>query len=355
MGRRVVVDVDRPARAAADVAGEIGGAVAQLVDAVAEAGGVDRDVTRAGGQAGLHLGRPQLTADPGDRAGVLGEIDPGAVEGRLAEADTGAGRVAAGEIDALAAAAPPAVADLAGDRGVEPGVVFDRDRQRPQAGPRSVHRGSTTWLRPWRRAAGLRTRLSAPRSRRRTRAGSTSVPLAAAKTSKAAVAGIDAEALLDPIVQGVPPGPPHLGDAGARGSGPAPAGEAGAGDGALAVAGEALEVGAVEGIGAGGRDAVGVGAELGAAGRVRPGRRRRRRTSRTGRRRTCRPAPHRRSAAAPPPPARSPSPRSVPIRPACPTSVPRSLVCVGGVKGWADRISPPWTRIGAAAPAPLRE
>ena len=79
---------------------------------------------------------------------------------------------------------------------------------------------------------------------------------------------------------------------------PAPAGEAGAGDGALTIAGEALEVGAVEGIGAGGWHAVGVGAELGATGRVRPVWRRRRRTSRTGRRRTCRPAPRRRSAAA---------------------------------------------------------
>ena len=132
----------------------------------------------------------------------------------------------------------------------------------------------------------------------------------------------------------------HLGDAGPRRGGPAPAGEAGAGDRRLAVAGEALEWHPRTGRR---RPAARSRRRAGTWRRrcFRPSRRRRRRTSRTGRPCTCPPAPRRRSPARAPPPARSPSRRSAPLHLASPTSALRSLACVRGSRARRQRLSPP--------------
>ena len=131
---------------------------------------------------------------------------------------------------------------------------------------------------------------------------------------------------------------------------PAPAGEAGAGDRRLAVAGEALQVGAVERVGAGRRHAVGVGPELGAAGACRPSRRRRRRASRTGRPRTCPPAPRRPASSS----SATASPTPIATIRASPPRVPDIAPSFArlhmGRQGAGGRISPPPARSAAAAP-----
>ena len=89
VGRGVVVDPDRALRQAADVAGEIGQAVDELVRPVAEAVGGDRLRGGDGRVAGTHRRRTPLAADHRLRAGVLGDRNAGAVDIRLAEADPG--------------------------------------------------------------------------------------------------------------------------------------------------------------------------------------------------------------------------------------------------------------------------
>ena len=210
---------------------------------------------------------------------------------------------------ALRAAQPPRVGDVAADRPGRRAVVLDRDRQRPQRRPRPRFEAARFALgagaeQPvfegplrWREAGDELARGDVGRGR-------------PGEGGEAAVAAVGPEPLLEAVVEGVPPGAAHLDDAGARRRRPAPAREAGAGDRLLAVAGEALQMGAVEGIGAGGRRAIGVGAELRPPGRVGPGGVAIPGASRTGRRRTCPPAPRSPPAAAAPAPGRSPSRRS---------------------------------------------
>ena len=109
--------------------------------------------------------------------------------------------------------------------------------------------------------------------------------------------GHDADPLLDPVVQRLPPGAGDPGDPGPRRRVPAPTGETGAGDRPRGL-GEALHVDAGERVGAGRDRAEGVGAELGATGGVGPAGVDRRRTSRTGRPSTCPPRPRARAGAA---------------------------------------------------------
>ena len=130
---------------------------------------------------------------------------------------------------------------------------------------------------------------------------------------------------------------------------PAPAGEAGAGDRPLAVAREALQVGAVEGIGAGRRHAAGVGAELGAAGGVGPVGVGADVPAALGDRVVAGPRLARRQQQQRRPPARPPSRRSAPAHRACPTSPSSSRFDrVPEAKGGRAELSP----LGPAAPKP---
>ena len=123
--------------------------------------------------------------------------------------------------------------------------------------------------------------------------------------------------------------------------GPAPAGEAGAGDGRLAVAGEALQVGAVEGVGAGGRHAAGVGAELGAAGGVGPVGVGADVPAALGDRVLPGPSPRRAASSSSATASAIPIATIRPIPPRVPDIRPPSLVCVWGPRARAAQSLPP--------------
>ena len=345
MRRRVVVDVNRPGRHAADVAGEVGEAVLERVGAVAEAGGGDRLGRRDGGVAGAHRRRPPLAPDQGLRARVLGEGHPGSVDVGLAEADSAAD-VGAPGLQGAEASQPARGGDVAADRTGRRAVVLDRDRQRPQRRP-----GPRFDAAPFALGTGAEEPVfEGPLGGREAGdelAGGGVGRGCPAEGSEAAVAAVGPEPLLEAVVEGVPPGAAHLDDAGARRRRPAPAREAGAGDGRLAVAGEALQVGAVEGIGVRGGRAVGVGAELRAAGRVGPVGVGADVPAALGDGVLPRPRLRSPPAAAAPAPARSPSRRSGRDPRASPTWLLLRSTASGGLSTGADGLSPCSARAAA--------
>ena len=293
------------------------------------------------GRAGLHPRRPPLAPDRGLAAGVLGEADAGAVEPGFAEAHPGAG-VAAGTATTCAPRRqPPASEVAAGHPGAGRGRVLDRDRQRPQRRPGALRRASTTWLSA--RAQSSRS------SKAGTGDGNPLAELARrAVGGRRREEGVEAaapvdrtEPLLHAVVEGVPPGPAHRGDAGARRRRPAPAGETRAGDRPLAVAGQALRRARRRT----GRRRRARSRRRGGTWRrrwCRPSRRRHRRTSRTAPPRTCRPPPSRPPATSRSAPAGCPARRPAP-RPSLDPTIGSSLARLrsGGPRNAAGQTLPP--------------
>ena len=203
----------------------------------------------------------------------------------------------------------PVEVSVAADRPGRRGIVLDGDGQGPQRGPgprfeaAGLCLGAGAEQPVFERPLGRREAGDEVARRDVGRAGP-------GKGSEAAVAGVRAEPLLEAVVESVPPASADPDDAGAGRRRPAPAGEPGPGDGLLPVAREALQMGAVERVGAGRRRADRSPVGTSPRRSCRPRRRRSRGASRTGRPRTCPPSPRSRRAAAGSGRARPPARRS---------------------------------------------